>query len=32
MKALHVVFCLLIAFSGAHGFASEPAADADPLL
>ena len=32
MKALRVGVCLLIAFSGARGFASEPAADADRLL
>src|ERR1700731_2698899 len=30
MKALRVCTCLLIAFSGARGRASEPAADADP--
>jgi outer membrane protein, heavy metal efflux system len=31
MKALHVVLCLLIGSSGTAGFASEPAADTDPL-
>lgn len=31
MKALRVTLCLLIAFSTARGFASESAADADPL-
>ena len=31
MKALRLCISLLIAFSGASGFASEPAADADPL-
>ena len=31
MKALRVVLCLLIAFSGTAGFASEPAADTDPF-
>jgi hypothetical protein len=31
MKALRVGVCLLIAFSGALGFASEPAADVDPF-
>src|SRR5258708_34103956 len=31
MKALRLGICLLIAFSGARGFASEPAADPDPL-
>ena len=31
MKALHAVLCLLIAFSGTAGFASELAADTDPL-
>jgi len=30
MKALRLGICLLIAFSGARGFASEPAADGDP--
>ena len=31
MKALRVGVCLLIAFTGVLGFASEPAAEADPL-
>src|SRR5580700_5769850 len=31
MKALRVGVCLLIAFRGALGFASEPAADVDPF-
>ena len=31
MKALDLCISLLIAFSGASGFASEPVADADPL-
>lgn len=31
MKALRVGVCLLVAFSGARAFASEPAADAGPL-
>ena len=31
MKALRLSICLLIAFSGARSFASEPAAGADPL-
>src|ERR1039458_6166330 len=31
MKALRVGICLLIACTGARGFASEPVADADPL-
>ena len=31
MKALRAGVCLLIAFSGVPGFASEPGADVDPL-
>ncbi len=31
MKVLRLCVCLLIAFSGALGFANEPVADADPL-
>jgi hypothetical protein len=30
MKVLRLGICLLVVFSGARGFASEPAADADP--